>query len=112
MFLQHVGTARGLCFLLVTASAQTQVHDAGLQVRSITDVLSLGQQIQVKVMGHDAKGQLQVSHKALTAPGGATGVEEAATYTELDAETAQSQRHSRGDEHRHQRRFKPRIPRS
>ena len=38
-----------------------------MQVRSIDDVLSMGQQLQVKVMGHDAKGQLQVSHKALTA---------------------------------------------
>lgn len=37
------------------------------QVRSIDDVLSIGQQIQVRIMGHDAKGQLQVSHKALTA---------------------------------------------
>ena len=37
------------------------------QVRSIDDVLSLGQQLQVKLMGHDAKGKLQVSHKALTA---------------------------------------------
>lgn len=38
-----------------------------VQVRSIDDVLSMGQQIQVKLMGHDAKGKLQVSHKALTA---------------------------------------------
>lgn len=38
-----------------------------MQVRSIDDVLSVGQKLQVKVMGHDGKGQLQVSHKALTA---------------------------------------------
>ncbi len=39
-----------------------------VQVKRIEDVLSLGQELQVKVMGHDARGNLQISHKALSAP--------------------------------------------
>ena len=38
-----------------------------MQVKRIEDVLSLGQELQVKVMGHDARGNLQISHKALSA---------------------------------------------
>lgn len=38
-----------------------------VQVKRIEDVLSLGQELQVKVMGHDARGNLQISHKALSA---------------------------------------------
>ncbi|DBB10117.1 hypothetical protein WJX82_000225 [Trebouxia sp. C0006] len=37
------------------------------RVKRIEDVLSLGQELQVKVMGHDARGNLQISHKALSA---------------------------------------------
>ena len=37
-----------------------------LQVNSIHDALSLGQELQVKVMGHDQRGNLQISAKALT----------------------------------------------
>lgn len=36
------------------------------QVNTIHDALSLGQELQVKVMGHDQRGNLQISHKALT----------------------------------------------
>lgn len=36
-----------------------------VQVNSIHDALSLGQELQVKVMGHDQRGNLQISHKAL-----------------------------------------------
>ena len=38
-----------------------------VQVKRIEDVLALGQELQVKVMGHDARGNLQISHKALSA---------------------------------------------
>lgn len=34
-------------------------------MNSIHDALSLGQELQVKVMGHDQRGNLQISHKAL-----------------------------------------------
>jgi len=43
------------------------ICDVAVQVKSIEDVLSLGQELQVKVMGHDQRGNLQISHKALTA---------------------------------------------
>lgn len=39
-----------------------------VQVRSTEDVLSLGQELPVKVMGHDSRGHLQISHKALLPP--------------------------------------------
>ena len=42
-----------------------------LQVTTISDALLLGQQLQVKVMGYDQRGNLQISHKALTDPRGA-----------------------------------------
>ena len=41
---------------------------ATAQVNTIHDALSLGQELQVKVMGHDARGNLQISHKALLKP--------------------------------------------
>ena len=36
-----------------------------VQVSSIHDAVSLGRELKVKVMGHDARGNLQISHKAL-----------------------------------------------
>ncbi|KAL3159491.1 hypothetical protein ABBQ38_009910 [Trebouxia sp. C0009 RCD-2024] len=38
------------------------------RVNTIHDALSLGQELQVKVTGHDQRGNLQISHKALTEP--------------------------------------------
>ena len=63
----------------------------------------MGQQIQVKIMGHNAKGQLQVSHKALTTPS-----EPDDSETELKADTWQ--RRSQDAYSRRPRQFKPRNP--
>ena len=55
-----------------------------LQVNTINDALSLGQQLQVKVMGYDQRGNLQISHKTLTDP-------------QRDAEQPDSDGHSEPD---------------
>ena len=90
-------------YFLNLSDHEAQASAVVWQVRSIEDVLSMGQQIQVKIMGHD-KGQLQVSHKALTAPN------KAEAETRAQAETYQSRRRPSDFQPRQKRPFKPRIP--
>ena len=57
--------SKGDCALSTSAWPLLSQFSA-LQVNTIHDALSLGQELQVKVMGHDQRGNLQISHKALT----------------------------------------------
>ena len=86
-----------------------------LQVNTIHDALSLGQQLQVKVMGHDQKGNLQISHKALTDPKQLAGQAEDDDQLRSGALQRPSQavntrfQHS-GSRQREQGSHKPRMP--
>ena len=86
-----------------------------LQVTSIHDALSLGQELQVKVMGHDQRGNLQISAKALTeeletaeAPKSYSGVGD--SQKPYQATNARYQQSAGRRSQRDQAVQKPRIP--